>query len=66
MLNFPFFTPQLASVSRADPNFTNWGLLLSEKIAFSPVSKFSVKAVRSCSLLNFKEFLNLAGGEKIR
>ena len=58
--NFPLFTPQRASLSLGDPNFTNWGLLPSEKVSFNPVSKLSVKAVRSNLLLNFLEFLNRA------
>jgi len=63
--NFPALTPQRASLSRGDPNLTKLGLSLSEKTTFSPVSKLSVKAARSCSLSNL-ESLNFAGGEKIR
>jgi hypothetical protein len=59
----PFLTPQLASLSFAEPNLTKWGLLLSKKHAFNPVSNLSVKAARSCSLSNL-EFLNLAKGEQ--
>ena len=58
-LSFPLFTPQRASLSHREPNFTNWGLLLSEKASFNPVSKLSVKAARSCSLSNL-DFLSFA------
>jgi len=61
--NLPHCMPQRASLSLAEPNFTKWGLLLSKKHLFTPASKFSVKAARSCSLSNL-EFLNLAKGEK--
>ena len=62
-LSFPLFTPQRASLSHREPNFTNWGLLLSEKASFNPVSKLSVKAARSCSLSNL-DFLSFARQEK--
>lgn len=58
-LSFLLFTLQRASLSRREPNFTNWGLLLSEKASFNPVSKLSVKAARSCSLSNL-DFLSFA------
>jgi len=61
-LNVPLLTPQLVSVSRVEPNLTNWGLLPSEKILFNPVSKLSAKSAMSCSLSKM-EFLNLSKGE---
>jgi len=65
ILSFPSFTSQSVSLSRSEPNFTNWDLLLFENVVFNPVSKLSVNAARSCLLSNL-EFLNLSGGEKIR
>ena len=61
--NFPDVMPQRASLSLTEPNFTKWGLELFKKILFSPESKLSVNAARSCSLSNL-EPLNLAKGEK--